>query len=254
MYETIIIEDEPLVANHIEKLLNSLDIDIQVTKKLDSVSVAIEWMNQNTCDLIISDVQLGDGLSFEIFQATNNAIPIIMVTAFDQYAVRAFKENSVDYLLKPVTSEELRLAIQKFHDAGIKTLDIEGILKTYLPNNKFYQRRFMVNAGKKLDSIYDNEIAYFYSDERYAILVTHEGKKFILNQAMMEIESKLDPTHFFRINRKIITSLIAVDEIQLFSKSKIHLKLIPAPSFSSSVVVSSLKMNSFKKWLNGHQD
>ena len=254
MYKTVIIEDEPLVANHIEKLLNSLDTDIQVTAKLDSVLGAIDWFNQNTCDLIISDVQLGDGLSFEIFQAINNTTPIIMVTAYDQYAVRAFKENSVDYLLKPVTNEELQLAIQKFQSFGIKALDIEGILKGYLFNKKAYQRRFLVNTGKKLDSISEDEIAYFYSDERYAILVTHEGKKFILNQTMIEIEAKLDPTSFFRINRKIITSLLAVDEIQLFSKSKIHLKLIPAPSFSSSVVVSSLKMNSFKKWLNGHQE
>ena len=91
MYNTVIIEDEPLVANHIEKLLNSLDIDIQVTAKLNSVLGAIDWLNQNKCDLIISDVQLGDGLSFEIFQAINNTTPIIMVTAYDQYAVRAFK-------------------------------------------------------------------------------------------------------------------------------------------------------------------
>ena len=153
-----------------------------------------------------------------------------------------------------MTKEELQLAIQKFQRSGIKVLDIEGILKGYLFNKKTYQRRFLVNTGKKLDSITEDEIAYFYSDERYAILVIHEGKKFILHQTMMEIETKLDPTLFFRINRKIITSFLAVDEIQLFYKSKIHLKLIPAPSFSSSVVVSSLKMNSFKKWLNGHQE
>ncbi|MDC1516169.1 LytTR family DNA-binding domain-containing protein [Cyclobacteriaceae bacterium] len=254
MYNTVIIEDEPLVANHIEKLLDSLDTDIQVTAKLDSVLGAIDWLNQNKCDLIISDVQLGDGLSFEIFQAINNTTPIIMVTAYDQYAVRAFKENSVDYLLKPVTNEELQLAIQKFQDSEIKAFDIEGILNGYLFNKKAYQRRFLVNTGKKLDSITEDEIAYFYSDERYTILVSHEGKKFILNQTMMEIESKLDPAKFFRINRKIITSFLAVDEIQLFSKSKINLKLKPAPSFSPSVIVSSLKMTSFKKWLNGHED
>ena len=233
MYKTVIIEDEPLVASHIEKLLNSLDTDIQVTANLDTVLGAIDLFNQHTCDLIISDVQLGDGSSFEIFQAINNTTPIIMVTAYDQYAVRAFKENSVDYLLKPVTKEELQLAIQKFQRSGIKALDIEGILKGYLFNKKTYQRRFLVNTGKKLDSITEDEIAYFYSDERYAILAIHEGKKFILNQTMMEIETKLDPTLFFRINRKIITSFLAADETQLFYKSKIHLKLIPAPSFSS---------------------
>ena len=150
MYNTVIIEDEPLVANHIEKLLDSLDTDIQVTAKLDSVLGAIDWLNQNKCDLIISDVQLGDGLSFEIFQAINNTTPIIMVTAYDQYAVRAFKENSVDYLLKPVTNEELQLAIQKFQDSEIKAFDIEGILKGYLFNKKAYQRRFLVNTGKKI--------------------------------------------------------------------------------------------------------
>jgi len=115
-------------------------------------------------------VQLGDGLSFEIFQAINNTMPIIMVTAYDQHAVRVLKENSVDYLLKPVTKEELQLAIQKFQRSGIKALGIEGILKGYLFNEKTYQRQFLVNTGKKLDSITEDEIAYFYSDERYAIL------------------------------------------------------------------------------------
>ena len=112
-----------------------------------------------------------------------------------------------------MTKEELQLAIQKFQRSGIKVLDIEGILKGYLFNKKTYQRRFLVNTGKKLDSITEDEIAYFYSDERYAILVIHEGKKFIFNQTIMEIETKLDPTLFFRINRKRITSFLAVDEI-----------------------------------------
>ena len=140
MYKTVIIKDEPLVANHIEKLLSSLDTDIQVTANLDTVLGAIDLFNQHTCDLIISDVQLGDGSSFEIFQATNNTTPIIMVTAYDQHAVRVLKENSVDYLLKPVTKEELQLAIQKFQRSGIKALGIEGILKGYLFNEKTYQR------------------------------------------------------------------------------------------------------------------
>jgi DNA-binding LytR/AlgR family response regulator len=122
-------------------------------------------------------VQLADGLSFEIFQAINNTTLIIMATAYDQHAVRVLKENSVDYLLKPVTKEELQLAIQKFHRSGIKALGIEEILKGYLFNEKTYQRQFLVNTGKKLDSITEDEITYFYSDERYAILVTHNGKK-----------------------------------------------------------------------------
>ena len=246
MYNTVIVDNKPLVANHNEKLLNSLNTDIQVVANLDTVLGTIIWFNQNTCDLIISDVQLGDGLSFEIFQAINNTTPIIMVTAYDQHVVRVLKENSVDYLLKPVTKEEFQLAIQKFQRSGIKALGIEGILKGYLFNEKTNQRQFLVNTGKKLDSITEDEIAYFYSDERYAILVTHKGEKIHFESNMMEIHTKLDPTLFF-INRKIITSLLAVDEIQLFSKSKIHLKLIPALSLLPLAVVTSLKMNSFKK-------
>ena len=192
-------------------------------------------------------MQLGDGLSFEIFQAINNTMPIIMVTAYDQHAVRVLKENSVDYLLKPVTKEELQLAIQKFQRSGIKALGIEGILKGYLFNEKTYQRQFLVNTGKKLDSITEDEIAYFYSDERYAILVTHKGEKIHFESNYDGNTYKIRSDSFFCINRKIITSLRAVDEIQLFSKSKIHLKLIPALSLLPSAVVTSLKMNSFKK-------
>ena len=192
-------------------------------------------------------MQLGDGLSFEIFQAINNTMPIIMVTAYDQHAVRVLKENSVDYLLKPVTKEELQLAIQKFQRSGIKALGIEGILKGYLFNEKTYQRQFLVNTGKKLDSITEDEIAYFYSDERYAILVTHKGGKIHFESNYDGNTYKIRSDSFFCINRKIITSLLAVDEIQLFSKSKIHLKLIPALSLLPSAVVTSLKMNSFKK-------
>ena len=192
-------------------------------------------------------MQLGDGLSFEIFQAINNTMPIIMVTAYDQHAVRVLKENSVDYLLKPVTKEELQLAIQKFQRSGIKALGIEGILKGYLFNEKTYQRQFLVNTGKKLDSITEDEIAYFYSDERYAILVTHKGKKNYFESNYDGNTYKIRSDSFFYINRKIITSLLAVDEIQLFSKSKIHLKLIPALSLLPSAVVTSLRMNSFKK-------
>ena len=192
-------------------------------------------------------MQLGDGLSFEIFQAINNTMPIIMVTAYDQHAVRVLKENSVDYLLKPVTKEELQLAIQKFQRSGIKALGIEGILKGYLFNEKTYQRQFLVNTGKKLDSITEDEIAYFYSDERYAILVTHKGKKIHFESNYDGNTYKIRSDSFFYINRKIITSLLAVDEIQLFSKSKIHLKLIPALSLLPSAVVTSLKMNSLKK-------
>ncbi len=253
MYQVVIIEDESLAANDLENMLLRLNEDIEILDKLDSVASAVEWFGKNEPDLIFSDIQLGDGLSFEVFSNVETKAPIIITTAFDQYAIRAFKENSVDYLLKPIDEEELKGAIKKFKTlkSEQQEFDIDNFLKALKPEKKQdYQERFIVTLGEKIVSVPATNVAYFFSEDRYTYLVEQTGKQHIVNTNLGDLEGTLDPKVFYRINRKYIISYPAIKGMVAYSKSRVKIDLEPAPPNSMEVIVSVERSGAFKKWLN----
>lgn len=253
MFHVVIIEDEPLAAEDLEQTLLQLDEEIQIVAKLDSVSAAIAWFEKNDADLIFSDIQLGDGLSFEIFSSVETTAPIIMTTAFDQYAIRAFKENSVDYLLKPIDKDELKASLEKFKrwKQDQKEFDLQQFLEVMKPERKpNHQERFIVTLGERIVSVPATNVAYFFSEDRYTYLVEKSGKQHILNTNLGDLEGTLNPKEFYRINRKYIISYRAINGMVAYSKSRVKIDLDPAPPNAMDVIVSVERSGAFKKWLN----
>lgn len=253
MLTVAIIEDEPLAADDLEKTLNEVNVEAKVMAKLDSVSSAVEWLSNNKVDLVLSDIELGDGLSFEIFNQLQDSPPIILTTAYDQYAIRAFKENSIDYLLKPIDHQELEAAIKKFQSwqKSGNEFDVSNLLDALRPQSRDkYQERFMVTLGEKIKSIPEEEVAYFFSEDRYTFLVTNDGSQHIINMNLGDLENTLDPKKFYRINRKFIISYHSIQNMVAYSKSRVKIDLIPPPPNAMDVVVSVERSGPFKKWLN----
>lgn len=253
MLKVAIIEDEPLAAEDLEKTLNQVDSEAQVVAKLASVQSAIEWLSENSVDLILSDIELGDGLSFDIFNEINNSAPIIITTAYDQYAIRAFKENSVDYLLKPIDKGELERAINKYKNwsQNEQEFDMSNLLEVLKPySDQKFQERFLVTLGEKIHSIPEEEVAYFFSEDRYTFLVTKKGTQHIINTNLGDLEGSLNPKKFYRINRKFIISYASIQNMVSYSKSRVKIDLVPPAPNSMEVVVSVERSGPFKRWLN----
>ena len=249
MISTIIIEDEVLSAERLEKMIRKLDSNFEIIGRLDSITAAVQWLSSHSCDLIFLDIHLSDGISFRIFDKVEIKTPIIFTTAFDQYAIRAFKLNSIDYLLKPIDETELAAALQKFkslHNTG--SPHFKELLKSFLQKPD-YQKRFMVSAGQKIRSVDVNEIAYFYADEKIVIMQTNEPlSKYPLDYTLDKLEHVLDPAKFFRINRKLLISMDAIKNMVAYSKGRIILELAPKPVFET--IVSIDRAAEFKNWLN----
>jgi DNA-binding LytR/AlgR family response regulator len=247
MIRTVIIEDEPLAAERLATLVAQAGSDLQVVATLDSVASAVNWFGTNSCDLIFLDIHLSDGISFRIFEKAEVRAPIIFTTAFDQYAIRAFKLNSIDYLLKPVDEKELHAAIEKFRSRNQATPDWKQLIHAL--EKPEYQKRFMVSSGQKIKSIDVNDIAYFYAEERIVIMQQKEpGGRFSLDYTLDKLETLLDPGKFFRINRKLIVNIDAIKNMYPYSKGRIVLELQPKPQFET--VVSIDRAAEFKQWLN----
>lgn len=253
MLDVAIIEDEPLAAEDLEKTLNQVDNDAKIVVKLDSVQSAISWLSTNDVDLILSDIELGDGLSFEIFNKIRKNTPIIITTAYDQYAIRAFKENSIDYLLKPIDRAELETAINKYRSwkKDGNDFDMGNLLEVLSPfSGHKYQERFLVTLGEKIHSIPESEVAYFFSEDRYTFLVTKQGSQHIINNNLGDLEGSLNPKKFYRINRKFIIAYHSIKNMVAYSKSRVKIDLVPPPPNSMEVIVSVERSGPFKRWLN----
>lgn len=253
MLNIAIIEDEPLAAEDLAKTLGEVSDECNVVVKLDSVKSAIAWLSENEVDLILSDIELGDGLSFDVFSQVKNNTPIVLTTAYDQYALRAFKEKSVDYLLKPIDKDELTAAIEKYKNwsRDKKEFDMQSLLAAIKPSKEpSYQQRFMVTLGEKIKSVQEKDVAYFFSEDRYTFLVTNQGAQHIINYNLGDLEANLDPDKFFRINRKFIIAYSAISGMIAYSKSRVKVDLTPPAPNSIEVVVSVERSGSFKKWLN----
>jgi DNA-binding LytR/AlgR family response regulator len=224
---------------------------VSIYGHLDSITSAVDWMQKHPApDLIFCDIQLADGLSFEIFERVKISSPIIFTTAFDQYAIKAFKLNSVDYLLKPIDPKELAGAITKFNSQKIKTtIDLSQIKELLQPQKKDYKTRFMVKIGEKIQSVQTSEIAFFMSEERVTFLQTFEGKRYILDYTLDQLEVMLDSKKFFRLNRKYISSFEAIAEIHTYSNSRLKIKL--SNCSDNDILVSREKVGALKDWLDG---
>lgn len=247
----IIIEDEKPAARLLQRKVEKLGLEVH--KLLHSVEEALEWFQNNTHpDLIFLDIQLSDGLSFEIFEQIDIKSAVIFTTAFDEYALRAFKLNSIDYLLKPIDEDELEVAINKFKSQvqknTVSNLDFDMIKKMILGNEtKEFKKRFSVKIGQQLKVFLVDEVECFYSENKGTYLHTFEGRNYLLDATLEQIEEELNPKDFYRISRKFIIPLKAIKEIQVYSNSR--LKVILPTYKDEEVIVSREKVSDFKNWI-----
>lgn len=247
----IIIEDEKPAARLLQRKVEKLGL--QVNTLLHSVEEAIHWFTTNNHpDLIFLDIQLSDGLSFEIFEAVSINSAVIFTTAYDEYALRAFKLNSIDYLLKPIDEEDLETAINKFKSRTSNStnlaLDFELIKKMLVnPVDRNYKKRFTIKVGQQLKMIPLEEIECFYSENKGTYLHTLDNRNYLLDLTLEQLESELDPTDFFRVSRKFIVPLKTIKEIQVYSNSR--LKVILPTYNEEEVIVARERVNEFKDWL-----
>lgn len=249
--KTIIIEDEQFAARRLETMIKTIDPNIEVVAKIESVADSVEWFRYNPHpDLIFLDIHLEDGISFSIFEQVKVSSPIIFTTAFDEYAIKAFKLKSIDYLLKPIVQEDLAKAIAKFRDWGEKKqmVDISELFSMMKGTEKSYRERFSVVVGQKLKSIDVKDIAYFFSNSGITFVAMQQKGQYSLDISLDNLMADLDPKKFFRINRQYVVSLQSIVNIHIFPKSRLKLELNPPVP---DVFVSLDKVVDFKKWVDG---
>ena len=249
--KTIIIEDEKLAAERLEELIQEIDPSIRITTKLGSVEKSIEYLKQNKPDLIFLDIQLEDGLSFSIFEKVEVDVPVIFTTAYDQYAIKAFRLNSIDYLLKPIKKDELREALQKYKN--IKTsylVDFEEIIRSIQNKEVNYKKRFLIQYGQKIKKVEIDEVAYFYTMDKNVYLTTLTGNSYPIDYTLDKLQEANDPEKFFRINRKMIVSFDAIKNMIPYSRSRIKIELNPPEPKDIEALVSVERASSFKEWMD----
>ncbi len=248
----VIIEDEKVSAEHLALLLKEIDPSIQVILFLDSVEASIEALkNGLEADLLFVDIHLSDGNSFEIFTTINNSIPLIFTTAFDNYAIQAFKQNSIDYLLKPIQFNDLKMAIDKYHrfqKGGNIDLVIQSIAKNYVVQTNSYKSRFLVKKGQIIDSVPVDLVHHFEIKDSLSFLVNQKSNRFTLDYTFDELELILDPKLFFRINRKTIIHFQSIQKIATYFNGR----LIITSNFieADNCIISRERVSDFKKWLD----
>lgn len=250
--KVLIVEDEQLAADTLESMLLELNSEIEILDKIDSVKKAVKWLSENEADLLFLDIHLADGKSFSIFEKVDIKTPIIFTTAYDQYAIKAFKLNSIAYLLKPIDEEELEEALEKYESLKTSSsgVDVASILRAIDQKEAAFQKRFMVTTGEKIRSILIEEVAYFMGEDKYLYLITKDNKKYIIDSTLTKLEQLLDPERFFRINRKFTISFDSIKEMVAYSKSRVKVELDPPAPYDLEAIVSVDRSGSFKKWLN----
>ncbi len=248
----LLIEDEQPAAKRLTNLIEELRPQWRVLTAIDSVESAVRWLSTNpTPDLVFMDIQLADGLSFDIFQQVSVNTPVIFTTAYDQYTLNAFKVNSVDYLLKPIEPSELEHALKKFEQVFGKRMnyDLDAFQKLIRAMSQpQYKERFLVKIGQQLAYVNVSDIYYLFSEDGLVQTRQADGKKYLLDYTLEQLEELLDPLNFFRINRKIIVHLQGIAKIAPYFNGRLKLELKPKADFE--VIVSRERVNDFKKWLD----
>jgi DNA-binding LytR/AlgR family response regulator len=245
----LIVEDEKVAAERLVGLIKNYDQSIEILEIIQSVKNAVKWLNTHQApDLIFMDIQLADGLSFEIFEQTIVKTPVIFTTAYDEYALKAFKVNSIDYLLKPIDQGELNNAIDKFKEKIAPNEIPSQVFDTILQSlTKNYKSKFVIKVGEHIKVFTIDDVQCFYSMEKYAFLQNNSGRDYTIDYSLDQLEDLLDPGKFFRINRKYIVSFSSISDIISYSNSRLQVKL--HTNTSDDLIVSREKVQDFKKWL-----
>jgi len=253
--KTLIIEDEQFAADILADLIRAVRPEASVVDVLGSVEEAVEWLRLHQApDLIFCDIHLSDGSSFDIFRQVEVRCPVIFTTAYNQYALDAFKVNSIDYLLKPVKREDVAAALRMYDESRQHFLaeglgNLQGLLHTLqVPAQRPLRSRFLVKVGPSIRVVQLPEIAYFQAEDAVVFLVTHEKKRHIVNFTLDQLEEQLDPQLFFRANRQLLVHITAVREVKPYLKGRLFLQLNPPTA--EDAFVSSSRATAFKQWLD----
>lgn len=246
--DVLIVEDEQLSAERLQKMLERSRFDINIAGVTSSIKSTVKFLMTNTVDLIFLDIQLEDGNSFDIFDQIDNETPVIFTTAYDNYAIKAFELNSLDYLLKPVKFDKLEKAIDKYEKRNVSSPGFND-LKELLQEKK-YRKRFMVSIGSKIKTINSENAAYIYAHEKTVFLTTFDKSKYTLDQTIEKLSNELEPDKFFKINRKFIININAIENMFSLSRSRIKIELKPKLPNELEAIVSVERSQDFKDWLD----
>ncbi|MEX1241390.1 MAG: LytTR family DNA-binding domain-containing protein [Cyclobacteriaceae bacterium] len=249
----LIIEDEPNAAEHLQRLVEELVKEATIVGKIDSVRKSIDWFRaHDPPDVVLMDIQLADGISFQIFEECEVKAPVIFTTAYEEYALKAFKVNSIDYLLKPVDKEELNAALKKVKTSYAAGTDREQLLRKMSEMikvlTKRYKTRFVIKVGEHLRTVEVDQILFFHSQEKTTFCVTQDKRSLILDYTLEQLEEMMNPAQFYRINRKYLVSANAIHDIISFTNSR--LKLVLKGSQDNDIIVARERVQDFKTWLD----
>lgn len=249
--KVVIIEDEAPAAGRLTKLLRQYDSGIEVVHKADSVEAAVKFFHHSPSpDLVFMDIQLADGLSFDIFEQVQVKTPVIFTTAFDQYTLKAFKVNSIDYLLKPIDEQELQQALDKYHELHKKQAGNfpDKIMQLMQEMNRMkYKERLLIKRGQQLGYLKIEKTAYCFADGKLCFAVDFDGNKFLLENNLSQLEEQLEPGAFYRINRHLLVNIEAVKKVHTWLGGRLKVDILPATT--AETVVSRDRVNGFKEWL-----
>lgn len=252
----LIIEDELSNSLRLTKILKGLFPECKILSIIDSVEDACVWFANNPApDLAFFDIQLSDGLSLEIFEHVKVDCPLIFTTAYDEYAIKAFKYNSIDYLLKPIDKEEVKLSVEKFQKIKANYLEmasnsVQSMMSDMIYVNDCYKSRFLTRQGNVFKAIYNTDIAYFYINNQELRIMTYSKESFPLDYTLDEVQKMVDPAYFFRINRQFILNIKSITNIQSHLNSRLKLTINPISKLAKEIIVSREKVKDFKQWLN----
>lgn len=244
--KVLIIEDEMLAQEELERLLAKRFPDYEIVGKFTTVKDSVDWLAENTADLIFLDIHLADGNGFEIFEQIDVHAPVIFTTAYDQYAIQAFTVNGIGYLLKPILESELVAAVEKFNYFNPNN-HVSALLES-LRSPKEFKSRLVITKGDRIGFLQIDDIAYFYSEDRLTFAMTKDGKKCIVDYTIEALVSQLDPKKFFRITRGVIASINSIKEIYRYFNGRLHINL--SPDFHEELFVSRARVSEFLKWLD----
>jgi len=251
----LIIEDEPFARAELKRLIQATGRKINVLDEIDTVEDSVSWLKSHRPpDLIFLDIQLADGISFEIFRQVKVNTPVIFTTAYDEYAIKAFQLNSIDYLLKPVRPDMLESALRKLetlqlenHEDSLKISQeqLDNLLNAAHSN---YKSRLLVRIGDNLKSVDIDSVAYFLAEDDVVFVLLKEGGRYIADHALQELEPQLDPKLFFRISRNCITSITAIKKVSKYFNSRLLVEL--SPPAPDQLIVSRVRVPDFMKWMD----
>jgi two-component system response regulator LytT len=242
----VIIEDEPLAAERLEDSINKLRPDWQCLAIIQSVREAKKRLAALDAQLLFLDVHLADDISFSIFEELQLKTPVIFTTAYDQYALKAFQLNSIDYLLKPISNTALEQSLVKFEENRLTTPDLARLAQDYSP---VYKERFLVSTGNKVKSISTEQVAYFFANGKHSYLIDKTGTEYLFDKPLNKLIEELNPAQFFQVNRQYIFALSSITEMIPYSKGRY--KILSQPTTEQDVMVSAEKSGAFKKWMGG---